>query len=198
MSKLAHLIRHGESTFNAAYRETGEDPIDYDAPLSPTGHRQVALGRAAFDALAIDLVVTSPFTRTIQTALGLFGHRDVAIVVEALHCERLGASCDIGRPPAALRAAFPDLAFDHLDDPWWYVDGTASTGFEIPASGRGGPIGTTFGLEPMTRLQTRIAAFRDWLKARPEPAIAAVGHATFFAEMTGHMMQNCEYLSVEI
>ena len=136
--------------------------------------------------------------RGIQAALGLFVHRDVAIVVEALHCERLGASCDIGRPPAALRAAFPDLAFDHLDDPWWYVDGIANAGFEIPANGRGGPIGTTFGLEPMTHLQNRIAAFRDWLKARPEPAIAAVGHATFFAEMTGHMLQNCECLSVEV
>ena len=198
MTKLVRLIRHGESTFNAAYRDTGEDPIEYDAPLSPVGHRQVALRRAAFDTLAVDLVVTSPFTRAIETALGLFGHRDVAILVEAVHCERLGASCDIGRSPAALRADFPDLAFDHLDDPWWYVDGTGNGQFEIPANGRGGPIGTTFGLEPMTSLQTRIAAFRDWLEARPEQAIAAVGHATFFAEMTGHMLQNCEYISVEI
>ncbi len=198
MSKLVHLIRHGESTFNAAYRETGQDPIDYDAPLSPTGHRQVAGRRAAFDGLVIDLVVTSPFTRAIETALGLFGHRDVAILVESLHCERLGASCDIGRAPAALRADFPDLAFDHLDDPWWYVDGTGNSLLEIPANGRGGPIGTTFGLEPIDNLLTRIAAFRDWLQARPEQAIAAVGHATYFAEMTGHMLQNCEYISVEL
>ena len=60
--KLAHLIRHGESTFNAAYRETGEDPIEFDAPLSPLGRRQVAERRAAFEALAVELVVTSPFT----------------------------------------------------------------------------------------------------------------------------------------
>ena len=198
MTKLVHLIRHGESTFNAAYRETGQDPIEYDAPLSPTGHRQVAGRRAAFDGLVIDLVVTSPLTRAIETALGLFGHRDVAILVEALHCERLGASCDIGRAPAALQEDFPDLAFDHLDDPWWYVDGTGDSHFEIPANGRGGPIGTTFGWEPIDNLQTRIAAFRDWLQARPEPAIAAVGHATYFAEMTGHMLQNCEYVSVEL
>ncbi len=198
MSKLLHLIRHGESTFNAAYRETGQDPIDYDAPLSPTGHRQVAERRAAFDGLVVDLVVTSPLTRAIETALGLFGHRDVAILVEALHCERLGASCDIGRSPAALWADFPDLAFDHLDNPWWYADGIGDTSFEIPATGRGGPIGTTFGLEPIDNLLTRIAAFRDWLHARPEQAIAAVGHATYFAEMTGHMLQNCEYISVEL
>ena len=77
MTKLVHLIRHGESTFNAAYQETGADPIDFDAPLSPTGHRQVALRRAAFDALAVELVVTSPLTRAIETALGLFGPRAV-------------------------------------------------------------------------------------------------------------------------
>ena len=97
-----------------------------------------------------------------------------------------------------MRADYPDLGFDHLDDPWWYVDRTANTDFEIPAQGRGGPIGTTFGLEPIAKLQIRVAAFRDWLRARPEHAIAAVGHATFFAEMTGLTLQNCEYLSVEI
>ncbi len=198
MTGLVHLIRHGESTFNAAYRETGADPIEFDAPLSPLGRRQVARRRAAFDELVVDLVVTSPFTRAIETTLGLFGHREMPILVEALHCERLGASCDIGRSPAALAADFPDLAFDHLDDPWWYVDGTGNTRVEIPANGRGGPIGTTFGLEPMTNLQRRIRAFRDWLRARPEHAIAAVGHATFFAEMTGHMLQNCECIGVEL
>ena len=198
MAKLVHLIRHGQSTFNAAYRETGEDPILFDAPLSPLGLRQVAERRPEFDNLAIDLVVTSPFTRAIQTALGLFGHRDVPILVEALHRERLGASCDIGRSPNALQVDFPDLAFDHLDDPWWYVDGTGNTGWEIPTNGSGGVIGTTFGLEPLSIVLARVAAFREWLRARPEQAIAAVGHATFFAEMVGHVLGNCERMRVEL
>ena len=45
--KVVYLIRHGQSTFNAAYEQTGVDPMLFDAPLSALGVRQVAeLGRS--------------------------------------------------------------------------------------------------------------------------------------------------------
>ena len=40
--KVVYLIRHGQSTFNAAYEQTGVDPMLFDAPLSALGVRQVA------------------------------------------------------------------------------------------------------------------------------------------------------------
>src|SRR6478752_7290074 len=100
-------IRHGESTFNAAWRETSTDPLHFDAPLSPVGFEQVRSARTAVEALPVDLVVTSPLTRALQTAAGLFdGHR---------------------RSPRALAVEFPSLDLAHLDDVWWHVDGTPDT-----------------------------------------------------------------------
>ena len=42
MTKIVHCIRHGQSTFNAHFAETGEDPLHFDAPLTELGQRQVA------------------------------------------------------------------------------------------------------------------------------------------------------------
>jgi glucosyl-3-phosphoglycerate phosphatase len=36
-----------------------------------------------------------------------------------LIAERFAFTSDIGSPLAALRARWPDIAFDHLPDPWW-------------------------------------------------------------------------------
>jgi len=40
--KVVYLIRHGQSTFNAAYERDGVDPMLFDAPLTELGRRQVA------------------------------------------------------------------------------------------------------------------------------------------------------------
>ena len=183
MADKLHIIRHGQSTFNAAYTESGEDPMDFDAPLSPLGHRQVAARAAEWADFQPDLVVVSPFTRTIQTALGIFGGRGLALLVDAGHREELGASCDVGRSPGVLAAAFPELDFSQLDDPWWHAPPGAAAPFEI---------------EPPALVRRRVAAFREWIRARPEQTIAAVGHATFFMELSGHVLANCEMLQVEL
>lgn len=181
--KQIHLIRHGQSTFNAAYAEAGEDPMYFDAPLSPLGEEQVVALRGDVAGLALDLVVTSPFTRAVQTCLGAFSGRGLPIIVEASHRERLGASCDVGRSPRLLARDFPELEFDHLDDPWWYVEDNVD-----------GP----WADEPLDVLDERIATFRTWLAARPEKRIAVVGHSMFFHAMTGHVFANCEVLALEI
>ena len=46
-TKVVYLIRHGQSTFNAAYARDGVDPMLFDAPLSALGRRQVATLRDA-------------------------------------------------------------------------------------------------------------------------------------------------------
>ena len=63
-------IRHGESTFNAAWRASSTDPLHFDAPLSPTGIEQVRSARKAVAAFPVELVVTSPLTRALQTLRG--------------------------------------------------------------------------------------------------------------------------------
>lgn len=182
MPKTVHLIRHGQSTFNAAFSDPWVDPLHFDAPLTPTGHEQVRAMRAVVADTAYDLVVTSPLTRAIQTALGLFGERH-PILVEPLHREYLASSCDVGRSPRALACAFPWLAFDHLDDPWWH-DGEKDA--------RGVP------LEPMAMFEARLERFRAWLMARDEQVIAVVGHGTFFRHFAGCQLANCERFVMEL
>jgi broad specificity phosphatase PhoE len=180
--QTVHLIRHGESLFNALCAQAPwSDPMLFDAPLSASGEAQVAELRRRVTGLPVELVVTSPLTRALQTALGAFGGNGVPILVEALHCERVEASCDVGRSPGVLAAEFPALRFDHLEDPWWYADGVPPG--QVP-------------WEPEEVFTARVDAFRAWLAARPERTIAVIGHGAFFSRLTGQRLANCELVTL--
>lgn len=183
-SKSIHLIRHGQSAFNAVYDSvTRIDPLIFDAPLTDLGRDQAKALRAEVHTLSVELIVTSPLTRAIQTTLHAFGPDHAPIRVEALHRERVENSCDIGRSPRDLRAEFSGLDFDHLDDPWWHCEATK-------------PRAVLW--EPEEVLLGRVTAFRDWLAARPEKTIAVVGHGTFLNRLTGHQFKNCERLTITL
>jgi broad specificity phosphatase PhoE len=186
MSKTIFCIRHGESTFNAAYRETRTDPMHFDAPLTDEGHRQVRDARAGLQEIAFELVVTSPLTRALQTTVGLFtGHpANPLIVVEAIHRERAESSCDVGRPPALLAAEFPTFRVDHLPEVWWHAEGE--------------PNEHGICIEPTEIFETRVVGFRSWLQARPERMIAVIGHGTFFHRLTGQWLDNCQVVQLEL
>jgi glucosyl-3-phosphoglycerate phosphatase len=173
-------IRHGESTFNAAHAADGADPMLFDAPLTERGHEQVAAARLQLRGTAVDVVLTSPLTRALQTTLGIFGDHPSkpAIVVEALHRERLESSCDRGRAPEALMAEFPAIALDHLPEIWWHAEGE--------------PDERGIHVEPLEVLLARMEAFIAALKTRREATIAVVGHATFFNHLIGRWLRNCE------
>lgn len=173
---IVHLIRHAQSTFNAAHAESGTDPFHFDARLSPLGLSQVEETRARARTLPCDLVITTPLTRALQTATGLFGGH-APIEVECLHREWQEHSCDMGRSPRFLAEEFPDLAFDHLDDPWWHH-------VDLDANG--------VAVEPLDNFHMRVAEFRLWLKARPEKAIVVVGHGCFFRQLADREFANCE------
>lgn len=185
MTRTIHLIRHGQSTWNAHYGATGEDPLHFDSRLTALGHTQVEARRDALEGERYDLIVSSPLTRAIQTTLGVFAPHlaRTPVVVEALHRERLESSCDIGRPASVLAQEFATLAFDHLDEEWWPNGCT--------------PDHRGIRFEPQERFQMRVATFRQWLATRPERRIAVVGHGTFFAHLSGHSLANCELVALE-
>jgi broad specificity phosphatase PhoE len=71
---VLHLVRHGESEYNAACGAPGsswDEPLIFDAPLSPLGRAQAsALGPALAALVSTNaLWVASPLTRAIQTCL---------------------------------------------------------------------------------------------------------------------------------
>lgn len=171
------LIRHGQSTFNAHYEKTGEDPGHFDARLTPLGQQQAEeAGRLLADE-PVDLVITSPLTRAIQTGQAIFAHRSLPFHITCRHRERLESSCDVGRAPHELKADFPHLDFDHLAPVWWH---------HVPDAT--GPFST----EPVDGFETRVKAFREWLHDHEIQRIAVIGHGTFFHALTGHWMRNCE------
>ena len=174
------LIRHGESTFNASYAGSGVDPMLFDAPLTARGQEQVQAARLAMRERAVDVVLTSPLTRALQTSLGIFGDHPASppIIVDALHRERLESSCDQGRSPRDLMREFPDVAFDHLADTWWHDEGV--------------PDDRGIRVEPLDVMLARIHDFARAIRARPEAVTSVVGHATFFHHLTGRWMNNCE------
>ncbi len=179
MSTNVFLIRHGQSTFNAAFEASGIDPLHFDARLSRLGVTQIAAQRQAALALGVDLVVASPLTRALETATGLFVGAATPIIVSSIHIERLEHSCDVGRPPSVLSAEFPSLDFGHLDDTWWHHGEADERGVAV---------------EPESVFMNRVAGFSEWIAARPEPAVAVVGHGVFFHRLCGRDMANCEIM----
>lgn len=186
MPKIVHCIRHGQSTFNAHFDATREDPLHFDAPLTELGRLQVAERAPELRGYSYELVVTSPLTRAIQTTLGLFGDHPARprIQVECLHREHLASSCDVGRAPALLLQDFPHLAFDHLDEVWWHNEGE--------------PDPRGFVYEPDHVFTGRVEQFRRWLAERPEQLIAVVGHGTFFSQLLGRFLGNCEVAVLDL
>ena len=184
--KVVLCIRHGESTFNRAWRQTPVDPMHFDARLSEAGHDQVRQARPALAVVPVELVIVSPLTRALQTAQGLFAdHPNApALLVADLAHESVENSCDVGRSPAELAAEFPDLDFAHLADVWWHAhDEPDERGICV---------------EPVARVQARVAEFKSLLLARPERVIAVVGHGTFFYHLTGKFLANCEAVRLEL
>jgi broad specificity phosphatase PhoE len=182
-AKRIHFIRHAQSRHNALALTAPDDdvlrrdPGLRDAPLTELGQRQAqALAQEIAPLREIELVVVSPLTRAIQTTLAAFDGHPAPRLVEALHREHLDSWCDIGQPPAALARAFPMLDFGHLDDPWWHaVDGAEP-----------------YVQEPFETFDSRVAAFADWLRARPEGCVAVVGHGTFLRRLTGEGFANAQ------
>lgn len=179
MPNQIYLIRHGQSTFNAIFDLNHIDPLHFDARLSRIGIEQVKTTRFAASKLGANLVVTSPLTRALETAIGLFDPAETPIVINHLLRERLGNSCDVGRTSSILADEFPMLTFSHLTDPWWH-DGEKDM--------RG------VALEPEHLVAQRVEAFSSWLKARPEEVVAVIGHGEFFRRLSGRSLENCEIL----
>ena len=172
------LLRHAHSEFQTAFEATGIDPGIVDARLSEQGREQVKSIRRAVSALNVSLIVTSPLTRALETAVGVFdGSPSAPVVVQPLLRELLGDSCDIGRPASALSKEFPSIDFSSLQDPWWH---------QGPLDNRGVP------LEPRELLANRIAEFKDWLASRRESLILVVSHSGFLAALCGIRLPNCE------
>lgn len=200
--KILHLVRHGQGVHNMEGNNGPEALLSqefFDAQLSPLGRQQVDNLRKQVEASGltqkIDLVITSPLLRTLQTAAGVFGgdgesqtygvdaHPSLIatatvncppIVAVELCRERLGVHpCDKRRSISEYQSLFPAIDFKLIeseDDELWKADTR----------------------EPFEEVAARGMEFMKWLWTRQEKQIAVVSHGIFLQQTLNALLNDCQ------
>ncbi|KZM19154.1 uncharacterized protein EKO05_0003189 [Ascochyta rabiei] len=118
MEPLVHIVRHGQSLHNVERGYPHRDP-----PLTSSGQEATRLIEIP---AAPDLIIISPMTRTIQTAMNMFPAVfsttplpvDVQIWPDLR--ETYEAECNKGLSREAISAKFPQLDFADCASEWEY------------------------------------------------------------------------------
>ena len=105
--------------FNVVFGETKQDPGIEDPPLTEVGFSQADELAERFAELDIRRIISSPYTRALQTARTVANRLDVPVTVEPDVRERTAYVCDVGTVTSGLSVDWPHLDFAHLDDMWW-------------------------------------------------------------------------------
>ncbi|CAK4661898.1 hypothetical protein LEN26_009224 [Aphanomyces euteiches] len=201
--KTIYLIRHGESTYNE-WRVRSilnfswifiKDPMLIDARLSRKGKQQVlALKQNVLKQKlneSVEVIITSPLSRAIETALGGFEGCDILIQVNPNCREMLDTACDIGRQPQELAQDYGSRGIDtsKLREYWWLNNPTEATKITPQAADDVSPL-----RETRADLDERIRRFIAELEAMPQTTIAVVCHSNFITRLTKTLQHpaNCE------
>jgi len=167
------LLRHGQSEFNLHFTATRKDPGIKDPKLTPLGQEQAEAAALAIpEQHAVRRIIASPYTRALQTAAPLAKRLGLPVLVNPIVRERYAFSCDIGSPVTHLRAEFPHVALDHLEEIWWPE-------MEEPADQV---------LARARRFRGEMAALDDWAHT------VVVSHWGFILSMTGQSVANGQWL----
>jgi broad specificity phosphatase PhoE len=166
------LLRHGQSEFNVHFSVTRRDPGIIDPKLTELGHAQAAEAAQRLAHEGIKRIVTSPYTRALQTVAPIAKALGVAVVINPIVRERYAFACDIGTPRTELEQTWPDHDFSTIEEIWWP------------------PIE-----EPADQVVGRAARFRAEMAALPDWSdTLVVSHWGFILSMTGQSITNCQML----
>ncbi|CAN8311868.1 unnamed protein product [Cochlearia groenlandica] len=177
--KIFHLVRHAQGIHNVELEENGETPLSnklFDAQLSPKGLQQVSEQRKKITESEllnnIELVITSPLRRTMQTATGIFRGQEAIynsensppILALEICRERMGLyPCDRRESISTQRLCFSEIDFTMIEsdeDVLWVAEER----------------------ENLEEVSTRGLYFLKWLWERPETEIAVVSHGIFLQQ----------------
>jgi broad specificity phosphatase PhoE len=120
VSPIIHCVRHAQGFHNI----TLANHHLRDPSLTPLGKQQCRDLAAAFPHRdKVELVVTSPLNRTIQTALLVFGpevQRGVKVLALPELQEITDLACDTGSELGVIKEQFRELPVDFgfLEDGW--------------------------------------------------------------------------------
>lgn len=168
MSKNLYLIRHGQSLHNELFNKIGVEAFrkteTIDSPLTNEGHLQsIELGNTWTKKSEIELILISPLTRTLETAMNIFGDTDIPMIsYEFLREFPIGEdTCNKRSSLNSLKYKYPKVEFNldcDIDTLW------------------------TNKRETIDELEQRLDKMIQYLKERKEKNIAIVGHSSFFGQ----------------
>jgi glucosyl-3-phosphoglycerate phosphatase len=162
------LLRHGQSEFNLHFGQSRRDPGIEDPHLTELGHLQAAEAALRFDSERITRIVSSPYTRALQTAAPIAKALGLPVMINPIVRERYAFACDVGAPRTELQLAWPDIDFSAIDEIWWP------------------PIE-----EPAESVIGRAALFRAEMAALPDWAdTLVISHWGFILSLTGQRLTN--------
>ena len=164
--KNLYFVRHGYAIHNFLYWKIGKKAYDIrDTQLMQKGVEQAtSLANTWKDINTIDLVVSSPSIRTLDTALLVFKNTNHKI----LGCDDIleyplgSEECNRRKDKSILKTLYPQIDFSNIlceKLPWNYTN------------------------EPIESLHERQKKFLNWIKQRPEKNICVVSHSSFIGEL---------------
>lgn len=120
MIPLVHIIRHGEALHNVQHSYPDRDP-----PLTKAGNASTKHLNLTFRP---DLILISPMTRTIETAMNIFpflvdaGPFDIPTQIWPDLREANDAICNKGLSRTELASKFPQFDFSECHTEWDYPE----------------------------------------------------------------------------
>ncbi|MDJ0766025.1 MAG: histidine phosphatase family protein [Myxococcota bacterium] len=146
--KHIYLVRHGETEANKEDIFRGRNEV----PLNQNGLVQAKDTQTYFDAIPIDLVISSPLSRATKTARIIFPQQEIRI--EPL-LENLDMGDWSGQPKQLFRERHPDL---------WQKWVTAPETLKFPKG------------ESLSDVYRRARTFLTWLESIDFTSAAVVSH----------------------
>ena len=115
-----------------------------------------------------------------------------SVIVRPEITEKLSCSGDIGRTKLELIEDVPILAqsLSKLPDKswWWDTNEKRNDAGEKMFNSN----------EPARVFQRRVSKFKQWILSHPSTTFVVFGHSTFFKEMVGRSLKNCEVASIQL
>ncbi|GMH03242.1 hypothetical protein Nepgr_005081 [Nepenthes gracilis] len=209
--KTLHMVRHAQGFHNVAGENDCKEHLPYDLfdpSLTQLGWEQVDNFRNHVHASGlskrIELVITSPMTRTMQTAVGAFGGEGYidGVDVTPLMVEN---ACDSGRPAASSLNCPPFIAVElcreyvglHLCDKRRSISEYKSLfpaiDFSLIESDEDILWKQEVG-ETNEEIAARGIKFMKWLWTRKEKEIAVISHSGFLNNTVDQFGNDCHLL----
>ena len=169
--KFIYFVRHGESELNRERIRQGRE-----GNLSEKGHVQAEAIGLRFKTIPIDIVISSSYPRTLQTAEGINKHLHKEIINSELFIERRNPSEIVGKwaDEAEVRKIVDFIDKSYHENNVRYSDE-----------------------ENFEDLRDRAAKAVEFLENRPEKNILVVTHSIFMVMLAAYIVSRDKLTSEE-